>query len=170
MPTTLTRTVIHTVVDSPVGPLTLTSDGAALTALYLPEDRRPPAPEALGEREPDAPVFVAAREQLGAYFAGRQTDFELPLRATGTDFQHRVWDELRRIGYGETITYTELAERVGKPTAARAVGAANGRNPLAIIVPCHRVIGASGQLTGYAGGLECKRYLLELEQGATVLV
>jgi methylated-DNA-[protein]-cysteine S-methyltransferase len=105
------------------------------------------------------------REQLAEYFAGERREFDVPMQLAGTAFQRRVWEELVRIPYGTTITYAELARRVGRPTAVRAVGAANGRNPISILVPCHRVIGADGKLTGYGGGVERKQWLLELERG-----
>ena len=143
-----------TIIDSSVGELTLTSDGAALTALHFGVSGPATGPD---------DVTSAAAEQLAAYFAGDRREFDLPLRPAGTAFQHAVWDALRHIPYGETIGYGELAQRLGRPRAARAVGLANGTNPIAIVVPCHRVIGASGKLTGYGGGLERKRTLLELE-------
>ena len=152
-----------TELPSPIGTLTLTSDGEALTGLYMDAHRhRPPlAPGALRDHAP----FTAASEQMGEYLAGERREFDLVLRAAGSPFQLAVWAALRQIPYGETISYGELAERVGRPGAARAVGLANGRNPISIVVPCHRVIGASGTLTGYGGGLERKRYLLDLEAG-----
>ena len=113
----------------------------------------------------DSPVFDALRAQLAEYFAGRRTAFDLPLAPRGTPFQRRVWAELERIPFGRTLTYRALATRLGSTGAARAVGAACGRNPLAIVVPCHRVVGAGGRLTGYAGGLAAKSFLLELERG-----
>jgi methylated-DNA-[protein]-cysteine S-methyltransferase len=128
----------YTLLPSPLGPLLLTGR----------DDAR----------------FTETARQLGEYFAGERTAFDLPLRATGTAFEQRVWDELRDIPYGETTSYGAIARRLGHPRAARAVGRANGRNPLAIVVPCHRVIGASGALTGYAGGLDRKRALLALER------
>jgi methylated-DNA-[protein]-cysteine S-methyltransferase len=146
-----------TTIDSPVGPLTLVSDGEALTELHFGWE---PASANGGGGDP---VLEATREQLAAYFAGERTAFELPIRLAGTAFQQAVWAALREIPYAETIDYGELARRVGRPGAARAVGLANGRNPVAIVVPCHRVIGSSGALTGYGGGLERKRALLELE-------
>jgi methylated-DNA-[protein]-cysteine S-methyltransferase len=117
--------------------------------------------------EYDDGVLAEARAQLSAYFAGERTTFDLPLAPVGTPFQQRVWGELRRIPYAETVSYGELANRLGSPGASRAVGLANGRNPIAIVVPCHRVIGADGTLTGYAGGLERKRALLDLERKAS---
>jgi methylated-DNA-[protein]-cysteine S-methyltransferase len=147
---------------SPIGELLLVSDGAALTAVRFDDARRGrPTPDGA-----DDPVIAEAAAQLRAYFAGERTAFDLPLRAAGTPFEQTVWDELRQIPYGETTSYGELAARVGEPSAARAVGRANGRNPIPIIVPCHRVIGADGSLTGFGGGLETKRALLDLERGA----
>jgi methylated-DNA-[protein]-cysteine S-methyltransferase len=153
-----------TTVESSIGELTLASDGEALTGLYMTDQRhRPELPAADGD---DDVVLAAAREQLAEYFAGERRDFDLPLKPAGTAFQRAVWEALRDIPYGETAGYGELAGRLGRPGAARAVGLANGRNPIAIVVPCHRVIGAAGALTGYGGGLERKRYLLELERAA----
>jgi methylated-DNA-[protein]-cysteine S-methyltransferase len=153
-----------TTVESPIGELTLASDGEALTGLYMTDQRhRPELPAADGD---DDAVLAAAREQLAEYFAGERREFDLPLKPAGTPFQRAVWEALRDIPYGETAGYGELANRLGRPGAARAVGLANGRNPIAIVVPCHRVIGAAGALTGYGGGLERKRYLLELESAA----
>jgi methylated-DNA-[protein]-cysteine S-methyltransferase len=150
--------------DSPLGELTLVSDGEALTGLYMTEHRhRPQLPPATGD---DDGVLAQARDQLVEYFAGERREFDLPLRPAGTPFQQSVWAALREIPYGETAGYGELAARLGRPGAARAVGLANGRNPISIVVPCHRVIGAAGALTGYGGGLERKRYLLELECAA----
>jgi methylated-DNA-[protein]-cysteine S-methyltransferase len=124
----------------------------------------------LPERPDQSPPLDEARRQLEAYFAGELRDFDLPLAPEGSEFQLRVWEQLRAIPYGETISYGELARRVGDPAAARAVGLANGRNPLPVIVPCHRVIGADGSLTGFGGGLERKRRLLELEAGVASLL
>lgn len=156
-------TTYYAYCDSPIERLLLTSDGAALTGLYLAEHRHGPAVGADWIFAPDALPFAAAREQLAAYFAGRRRGFDLPLAPEGTPFQRMVWQELLRIPPGETITYGELALRIGSPSASRAVGLANGRNPIAIVVPCHRVIGANGKLTGYAGGLARKQALLALE-------
>ena len=155
-----------TTLTTPIGELMLTADDdGALIAVHLP-DRHPPT----GGWTRDDDHLGAARAQLTEYFAGERTAFELPLRPAGGPFQLRVWAALLCIPYGETTSYGELARELGAPGAARAVGAANGANPLAIVVPCHRVIGASGALTGYAGGLECKRALLDLEVGRTALV
>jgi methylated-DNA-[protein]-cysteine S-methyltransferase len=150
--------------QSPIGDLLLLADDDGLRGLYLPDPRY--APPEIGRRA-DHPVLAAAREQLSAYFAGALERFDLPLAAEGTPFQLHVWEALRAIDYGETISYRELAERIGDPRAVRAVGLANGRNPLAIVVPCHRVIGADGSLVGYGGGLERKRWLLEHEAVVT---
>ena len=141
--------------DSPVGPLTLSGDEEALTGLSFGSTHRD------GRR--DDGRFATERDQLDEYFAGERTRFDFPLRLAGGPFELRVWELLRAIPYGTTATYGELAARLGSPERARAVGAANGRNPLAIVVPCHRVIGAGGRLVGYGGGLENKRALLELE-------
>ncbi|MEV5433367.1 methylated-DNA--[protein]-cysteine S-methyltransferase [Streptomyces sp. NPDC052701] len=156
----------HTVTDSPYGPLTLVADDGVLCGLYMTDQRHRPPEETFGPR--DDTLFAEAEEQLEAYFDGGLKEFTLELRLHGTPFQRRVWDELRRIPYGETRTYGELADALGSPTASRAVGLANGRNPIGIIVPCHRVIGANGGLTGYGGGLDRKRRLLEFERGGTL--
>ena len=145
-------------VDSPVGPLLLTSDGLGLTGLYPARHVRRPAPDAGWVRHDG--FFTGVKDQLDAYFAGRLTRFEVTLSPAGTPFQRRVWDALLEIPFGATVTYGELAAQLGKPSASRAVGLANGRNPISIIVPCHRVVGRDGKLTGYAGGLELKRTLL----------
>jgi len=152
-------------IGSPVGPLTLVADGGALAGLYLEVRWHPPSPAQLGRPgDPAAEPFAAAAEQLTAYFAGRLTRFSLPLRPGGTAFQRQVWAALQDIPYGQTVTYGQLAARLGRPAASRAVGLANGRNPVSIVVPCHRVLGADGSLTGYGGGLAAKRFLLDLEQ------
>jgi len=156
-----------TEVDSPIGPIVLVGDERGLTGLFMAEHRYRPAEHTFGE--PDEVPFTAAAEQLSAYFAGSSTDFDVPLAPVGTPFQQRVWALLRQIPYGETTTYGELARQLGRPSAARAVGMANGRNPISIIVPCHRVVGSTGELTGYGGGLERKRFLLDLERARTVV-
>jgi methylated-DNA-[protein]-cysteine S-methyltransferase len=160
--------MLHTTIDTPIGRLLLAGDGHALHSLYMQDGGRPKPIDPAWE-EADEP-FEEARMQLAEYFAGERRDFDLPLAPPGIEFHQRVWAELRKIPYGETITYGEQARRLGIPAAARAVGAANGQNPLAIVVPCHRVIGANGKLTGYAGGLERKRLLLELESGVSALL
>jgi methylated-DNA-[protein]-cysteine S-methyltransferase len=152
-------------VDSPVGRLTLIADADALVAVLWPDDgpaRVPLAGEPL--RDAPHPVLEAAARQLDLYFAGRLTRFDLPLRFIGTPFQQAVWSALLTIPFGETRSYSDVAKAVGRPDAVRAVGAANGRNPISIIAPCHRVVGASGSLTGFAGGLAAKRRLLDLER------
>ncbi|MGI5347570.1 methylated-DNA--[protein]-cysteine S-methyltransferase [Streptomyces sp. CA-250714] len=158
----------HTVIDSPVGPLTLVATDGTLSAVYMEKQRHRPAEETFGVRDPSTYAFEQAAEQLGEYFAGDRKEFTVPLQPQGTDFQRTVWNALCDIPYGETLSYGELAERIGRPGAARAVGLANGRNPVSIIVPCHRVIGSTGQLTGYGGGIERKRHLLDFERGALV--
>jgi methylated-DNA-[protein]-cysteine S-methyltransferase len=161
----VTDDTLFSTVPSPIGELLLlgerSSGQTALTGLYCdpPPSGRPPA----GARRDDA-GFADARAQLDAYFAGELQDFDLPLAPTGTTFQHEVWTALREIPYGRTTTYGALALELGRPVgAARAVGACNGRNPIGIVVPCHRVIGASGSIVGYAGGLDRKRWLLAHE-------
>lgn len=154
----------HTVVDSPYGLLTLVATDGLLSGLYMTDQRHRPPEETFGE--PDPRPFHEAVRRLDAYYARELTDFDLPLHLIGTPFQLGVWQQLRKIPYGETRTYGELAGLLGKPGASRAVGLANGKNPVGIIVPCHRVIGASGSLTGYGGGLRRKRQLLTFESGA----
>ncbi|SDJ74120.1 methylated-DNA--[protein]-cysteine S-methyltransferase [Nonomuraea jiangxiensis] len=154
---------VHTVVESPVGPLTLVADDGALAGLYMVDQLYRPPQESFGPRD-DEPFTEPAR-QLADYFAGRRTAFDLPLRLSGTPFQRTVWTALSEIPYGETRTYGELAEHIGRPTSARAVGHANGRNPVGIIVPCHRLVGSTGGLRGYGGGIERKSLLLALERG-----
>ena len=159
--------MLYTTFDSPIGELLLVGDEQALHGMYMQEGRT--AIAVRGDWELDDALFADAREQLDEYFAGRRTAFDVPLAMTGSDFQKRVWRALQDIPYGETISYGELARRVGEPATPRNVGAANGRNPIAVIVPCHRVIGADGSLTGYGGGLERKRILLDLEAGVLAL-
>jgi methylated-DNA-[protein]-cysteine S-methyltransferase len=147
---------------SPVGPLLLLSDGAALVGLYTARSSasRVLPPGAVEDPSP----FREISAQLERYFAGELTRFDVPLRLDGTPFQRTVWSELVAIAHGTTLSYRELAVRIGNPRAVRAVGAANGKNPVSIIVPCHRVVGADGELVGYGGGLDCKRWLLEHER------
>lgn len=149
-------TTCFTTVGSPIGELLLAAERDALVALLLPGAE----PAATWRRDDEHPVLRAAAGQLAEYFAGDRTTFELPLRPRGSAFQLRVWQALLAIPYGETASYGEIAAAVGAPTAARAVGAANGQNPISIIVPCHRIIGANGSLTGYGGGLPAKQWLL----------
>jgi len=148
--------------ESPIGRLLLTCDGSALTGLYMEPSRKAQSTEGWTEDVTVAPLSAAVR-QLTEYFAGTRRAFDLPLRLQGTEFQRRVWRELTEIPYGETWSYGELAKRISNPSASRAVGLANGRNPISILVPCHRVIGADGSLTGYGGGLDRKRWLLAHE-------
>ncbi len=151
-------------ISSPIGELTVVERDGSLVGLYMTDHKPAPHLETFGERDDDTLPQLDA--QLGEYFAGKRTDFDLPLAPTGTDFQRKVWAALRTIPYGETWSYGRLAEAVGQPGAARAVGLANGRNPISIVVPCHRVVGSSGKLTGYAGGVERKAFLLDLERGS----
>ncbi len=154
----------HTTIGSPVGSLTLLATDGALTGVSMAEHPHGPDPVAAGRRVQSG--FEEVAEQLGEYFAGERTRFTLRTRQDGTDFQRRVWQAVAAIPFGQTCSYARLAEAVGRPDRLRAVAAAVGRNPLAIVVPCHRVIGADGSLTGYAGGLARKRFLLDLEQSA----
>ncbi|WP_209647912.1 methylated-DNA--[protein]-cysteine S-methyltransferase [Kibdelosporangium banguiense] len=153
--------------DSPCGPLTLVATDGVLSGLYMDLQRYRPADELFGV--PDPEPFPEVIRQLDEYFAGGRTDFDLPIHLGGTQFQRSVWTALCEIPYGETVTYGQLAEQLGRPTASRAVGLANGKNPISVIVPCHRVIGSTGDLTGYGGGIERKRFLLDFESGALVL-
>ena len=150
----------HTL-ESPVGPLLLGGDGERLTRIDFQDGPRPLRPAAHWQRS--ATPFAAAIEQLAQYFAGQRRNFDLPLAPIGTEFQQRVWQALCAIPYGTTVSYGELASRIGHPRASRAVGLANGANPLPVVVPCHRVIGADGALTGFGGGVPIKRALLALE-------
>ncbi|MFF1654224.1 methylated-DNA--[protein]-cysteine S-methyltransferase [Streptomyces sp. NPDC058252] len=156
----------HTVIDSPYGPLTLVATDGVLSGLYMVGQRHRPPEETFGER--DETPFGEAIDQLRAYFTGELKEFTLELRMDGTPFQRGVWDQLRQIPYGEIRSYGELAESLGNPAASRAVGLANGKNPIGIIVPCHRVVGANGSLTGYGGGLDRKKRLLDFESGAAL--
>lgn len=148
-------------IESPLGALLITGDEAGIAGLWLPsgKDVKQPRPEWTR----DDAFFDAARTQLAEYFAGTRTEFDLPLNPVGTAFQARCWAALREIPFGETASYGQQAARLGQPAASRAVGLANGQNPISIIVPCHRVIGANGSLTGYGGGLDAKRWLLAHE-------
>ncbi|AVH55500.1 MULTISPECIES: methylated-DNA--[protein]-cysteine S-methyltransferase [Streptomyces] len=168
----------HTVIDSPYGPLTLVADDGVLCGLYMAGQRHRPPEETFGMGVPprersrawgsDDTPFGEATAQLHAYFAGELKEFDLPLRLAGTPFQRSVWDLLRTIPYGEIRSYGELADALGNPKASRAVGLANGKNPIGIIVPCHRVVGANGSLTGYGGGLDRKKRLLDFESGTAL--
>lgn len=156
----------HTVIDSPYGPLTLVATDGVLSGLYMTGQRHRPTAETFGDRD-DTP-FGEAAAQLKAYFCCELKEFTLELHLDGTPFQRRVWEQLRRIPYGQTRSYGELAAALGNPGASRAVGLANGRNPIGIIVPCHRVVGANGRLTGYGGGLDRKKRLLDFESGTAL--
>ena len=158
----------HTVIDSAVGRLTLVAEDGAIVGLYMNLQRHRPDDGDLGEpdrRGRQAAPFKTAADQLDAYFAGALTRFTLPMAPRGSEFQQRVWTALQDIPYGQTESYGELAERIGSPRAARAVGLANGKNPISIVIPCHRVVGSDGNLTGYGGGLDRKKQLLDLELG-----
>jgi methylated-DNA-[protein]-cysteine S-methyltransferase len=160
----------HTVIDTPVGPLTIVAEAGQICCLYMSLQRHRPDDAELGEpdrRGREAEPFRAAADQLDAYFAGELTRFDLPLAPRGSEFQQRVWAALQEIPYGGTESYGELAQRIGSPGGARAVGLANGKNPIGIIIPCHRVVGADGALTGYGGGIERKKQLLDLEQAVS---
>ena len=154
-------------IETPIGPLLAVADGEGLRRIFFPDRKgRAHEPEEGWVRDPRP--FRELRRQLGEYFAGRRQSFSLRLAPRGTEFQQATWRALAAIPYGETVSYAELARRVGRPAASRAVGAANGANPLPIVVPCHRVIGSDGSLTGFGGGLPIKRALLELEGAAGV--
>ena len=157
--------MISAIHDSPVGKLTLYSDGAALTGIEFEEPKYPLAPAPRG----DDKIIAQTRRELDAYFSGKLKAFSVALQPSGTPFQQKVWMALRKIPYGATRSYGQQAQAIGSPKASRAVGLANGKNPIPIIVPCHRVIGASGSLTGFGGGIPRKKYLLDLEQGALAL-
>lgn len=159
---------VHVILPSPIGPLTLVAEAGQLAALYLDTERHRPDEDSLGEPgDAGAAPFAAAARQLADYFGGQLTEFDLPLAPAGTDFQRRVWAALQTIPYGQTWSYAQLAEKIGRASAVRAVGLANSKNPIAVVIPCHRVIGSDGSLTGYGGGLDRKRFLLDLESTGT---
>jgi methylated-DNA-[protein]-cysteine S-methyltransferase len=158
------RTATHTTIKSSLGDLTVVARGGAVTGLYFPHHWHRPDPAGFGEYQ-DA-GFDDVRRQLDEYLAGERREFDLPAETAGSPFQERVWQLLRQIPYGTTVSYGELARALGDGATAQEVGAAVGRNPVSIIIPCHRVVGAGGALTGYAGGLRRKRLLLDLEQDA----
>ncbi|MDQ2848754.1 MAG: methylated-DNA--[protein]-cysteine S-methyltransferase [Actinomycetota bacterium] len=158
----------HSVIDTAIGEITVVADDAALIGLYFPHHWYPPAPDTLGPLV-DAttdPLFSAVAEQLDEYLVGRRSSFDLPVTLIGDDFQQQVWALLDEIPYGDTTTYGAIADRLGNKALAQRVGQAVGHNPVSVIVPCHRVVGSTGKLTGYAGGLDRKRLLLELEEPA----
>ena len=156
----------HSVIDSPLGDLTLVADDGDLTGVYFPHHWHRPTPDTFGRRvdQESDDLFVNVQAQLTDYLAGDRTEFDLPTRLQGGELQHRVWKMLTTIPYGQTVTYGELAAALADGTTAQEVGQVVGRNPLSIVVPCHRVVGRNGQLTGYAGGLKRKQFLLELEE------
>jgi methylated-DNA-[protein]-cysteine S-methyltransferase len=158
---------VHKRMQSPVGRLTLVASDKGLAAILWENDRPGRVPLSIGGEENDHPVLVEAERQLGEYFAGRRKQFTLPLDLSGTAFQRKVWTALLTIPFGETRSYAQIARQIGTPGAARAVGAANQRNPVSIVAPCHRVVGSDGALTGFAGGLDVKENLLAFEGGAT---
>jgi methylated-DNA-[protein]-cysteine S-methyltransferase len=160
----------HVMLPSPIGSLTLVAEAGRLTGVYMDTQAHRPVSETFGAAGDlaDEP-FASAAQQLAAYFAGELTIFDLPLAPAGTEFQRRVWAALQTIPYGQTWSYGQLARHVGSAAASRAVGLANGKNPIAVIIPCHRVIGSDGSLTGYGGGLDRKRFLLDLETSSARL-
>ncbi len=159
-------TTIYTEMPSPLGIVTIQANFEGLLGIWF--ETCTTKPDELGERNDHHPILTQTVLQLEEYFAGLRNEFALPLAATGTDFQNQVWHALTTIPYGETWSYQDLADAIGNPKAVRAVGMANGKNPISIVVPCHRVIGKSGKLTGYAGGVERKQRLLALEQGKSL--
>lgn len=154
----------YTEIDSPLGPILLVSDGTALTGFYFIGQKYAPVTDPW-RRDPGLNLFRDAEAQIAAYLSGRRRTFDVPIRFEGTPFQLRVWQAIAAIPFGQTQSYSALAERIGAPSSMRAVGAATGRNPISLIVPCHRVVGRDGALTGYAGGLDRKRALLNFESG-----
>jgi methylated-DNA-[protein]-cysteine S-methyltransferase len=155
-------------ITSPLGPMLLATDGVALTGAWFDGQRYLPSIDERWQRRRDLPVLRRAAAMLVEYFEGTRLRFDVALAPAGTSFQRAVWDQIFAVPYGETIAYRDLAARVGRPAAVRAAGAATGRNPLSIFVPCHRIVGADGALTGYAGGLDRKRALLALERKAVI--
>ncbi len=160
----MTTTSCYGYFNSPLGEILLLGDGEFVTGLFIGQHKGQPEIEPAWKLSDEG--FATIRQQLAEYFAGRRQEFDVPLKLAGTRFQQRVWQELVRIPFGATISYGELARRIGQPTASRAVGAANGRNPVSILIPCHRVIGSGGALTGYGGGLDKKEWLLNFERDA----
>lgn len=158
---------VFTAFQSPVGELKLVASDQGLMAILWANDNPNRVPLGSMKRDDANPVLIQTRLQLEQYFAGKRQRFVLPLNFVGTDFQKQVWQSLLTIPFGETRSYGQIALQIGKPKAARAVGAANGRNPISIVIPCHRVIGSNGELTGFAGGLKAKAYLIEIENPET---
>jgi methylated-DNA-[protein]-cysteine S-methyltransferase len=153
----------YSIIKSPIGDLLLAADAAALTGLYFAGRDHIPVTSSRWTLNAKHPVLQQAARQLREYFAGKRESFSLPLRLTGTDFQQKIWREIAMIPYGETISYSDLAKRAGASRAIRAAGTSTGRNPMSIIIPCHRVVGKNGSMRGFAGGLDKKKFLLELE-------
>ncbi len=149
--------------ESPLGQILLVGNASALTGLHFVGEKYYPAVDPGWQHNPNSKIIVRARQQIAEYFAGKRKDFDLAVDPAGTTFQREVWRALQKIPYGVTANYGAVAQRIGQPNASRAVGAANGRNPISIVIPCHRVIGANGDLTGYAGGMARKEALLRLE-------
>ena len=149
--------------ESPLGPMFATAEADGITHIEFVGAKYAPAARADWVEDPDAPDLAACGTQLAEYFAGKRTEFDLPLAPQGSEFQQRVWREIARVPYGKTISYGELAARAGAPGQARAAGAATGRNPVSLVIPCHRIVGSDGSLTGYAGGVERKAKLLDIE-------
>src|SRR5947207_10440214 len=160
----MNQQVRYSLMPSPLGDVILVANGDALCGVYFDDQKYLPPIDPAWQKDEDSAVLRAAHSQLDQYFAGSRRLFELPLAPNGTPFQRAVWNEIAQVPWGETLTYAELASRAGHPGSARAAGAATGRNPLSIIVPCHRIVGSDGSLTGYAGGLDRKQTLLALEQ------
>lgn len=156
--------IYFTTYESPIQTLRLVSDGRSLVGLYMMSEKHSSLPERDWVEEDAVAPFPETKPQLTEYFAGTLTEFDLPIQLHGTAFQQRVWEVLKTIPYGMTISYGELAQQIDQPNASRAVGLANGKNPISIVVPCHRVIGANGKLTGYGGGIERKQWLLNHER------
>jgi methylated-DNA-[protein]-cysteine S-methyltransferase len=154
----------YTYVESPLGRILLTSDGSGLSGLYLEGQRYEPTPASDWTQSGHSPLFASTATQLAEYFAGSRTHFQLPLALVGTPFQQEVWRRLKDVPYGTRVSYGDIAQAMGTPQSARAVGAAVGRNPLSVVIPCHRVVGKDGALTGYSGGIERKQTLLTLEE------
>ena len=156
-------TAFYAFYESPLGQILLTATGTALTGLHFVGEKYYPSIASEWQRDTNVIAIKSAITQLDEYFSGKRKSFDLPLEPEGTEFQRQVWNALTKLRFGETATYAQLAQRIGNPKAVRAVGAANGRNPISIVIPCHRVVGADGSLTGYAGGLARKEALLRME-------
>ena len=163
----MSSNVRYSWIASPLGNVLLVATGDGLRGVYFHDQKYVPTVDPAWKRDDDAPLLRAARRQIDEYFSGARDRFDLPLAPVGTPFQRAIWNAIAEVPRGATRTYTQLAARVGRPDCARAAGSATGRNPLSIIVPCHRIVGSDGSLTGYAGGLDRKRYLLAHEQGAS---